>query len=200
MAALLGDLVLAPWQRPYQVPTAKVLSTWRNALGPAPLADLQARLLAAVGAEHRDHDYQAVCAGDSGHQLQLCSIDGSVTRVPDIPANREASARLGPPMISCPTRRSVTCWPPTPPPAPPWRSSPALPAGRRGRTGAAGHDACHLPQFHPRPHLFLDRNFPSADRARRMLATGTHVPIRVKPDLALPASAGSCPMAATTAT
>jgi hypothetical protein len=53
MAALLGDLVLVPWQRPYQVPTAKVLSTWREALGPAPLADLQARLLAAVGAGHR---------------------------------------------------------------------------------------------------------------------------------------------------
>ena len=55
MAALAGDLVLVPWQRPYQVPTAKVLSTWREALGPAPLADLQARLLPAVGAEHRDH-------------------------------------------------------------------------------------------------------------------------------------------------
>ena len=50
MAALLGDLVLVPWHRPYQVPTAKVLSTWREALGPAPLAGLQARLLAAVEA------------------------------------------------------------------------------------------------------------------------------------------------------
>ena len=53
MAALLGDLVLVPWQRPYQVPTGKVLSTWRTALGPAPLAGLQDRLLAAVGAEHQ---------------------------------------------------------------------------------------------------------------------------------------------------
>ena len=38
MAALLGDLVLVPWHRPYEVPTGKVLSTWREALGPAPLA------------------------------------------------------------------------------------------------------------------------------------------------------------------
>jgi hypothetical protein len=60
MAALLGDLVLVPWQRPCQVPTGKVLSTWRTALGPAPLTGLQARLVAAVGAEHRDHDYRAV--------------------------------------------------------------------------------------------------------------------------------------------
>jgi hypothetical protein len=30
MAALAGDLVLVPWRRPYQVPTAKVLSAWRT--------------------------------------------------------------------------------------------------------------------------------------------------------------------------
>ena len=34
MAALLGDLVLVPWQRPYEVPTGKVLSTWRDRPGP----------------------------------------------------------------------------------------------------------------------------------------------------------------------
>ena len=60
MAAVLGDLVLVPWQRPFRVPGPKVMSTWRTALGPAPLARLRERLLAAVGAEHRDHDYRAV--------------------------------------------------------------------------------------------------------------------------------------------
>lgn len=30
MAALLGDLPLVPWQRPYQVPTATVACTWRR--------------------------------------------------------------------------------------------------------------------------------------------------------------------------
>ena len=50
LAAVFGDLVLVPWQRPFRVPTPKVLGTWRAALGPAPLARLQARLLAAAAA------------------------------------------------------------------------------------------------------------------------------------------------------
>ena len=91
LAAVFGDLALVPWQRPFQVPTAKVLGTWRAALGPAPLAALQARLLTAVGGEHRDHDYRAVCVGE----LRLGSIDGSVTRVPDTPACRQAFGSAG---------------------------------------------------------------------------------------------------------
>src|SRR5258707_8157622 len=90
MAAVLGGLVLGPWGRPFRVPGSKVMSTWRTALGPAPLAGLRERLLAAAGAEHRDHDYRAVLVGGPGHELRLGSIDGSVTRVPDTPANREA--------------------------------------------------------------------------------------------------------------
>jgi len=103
MAALLGDLVLVPWQRPYEVPTGKVLPTWRTALGPAPLAGLQARLLAAVDDEHRDHDYRAVRVGASGNELHLGSIDGSVTRVPDTCANREAFGSTGTADDSAPT-------------------------------------------------------------------------------------------------
>ncbi|MGH3125972.1 MAG: hypothetical protein ACRDND_33765, partial [Streptosporangiaceae bacterium] len=34
MEALLGDLALVPWQRPYRAPTAAVACTWREALGP----------------------------------------------------------------------------------------------------------------------------------------------------------------------
>jgi hypothetical protein len=34
-------------------------------------------------------------SGDSGHELRLGSIDGSVTRVPDTPANREAFGSVG---------------------------------------------------------------------------------------------------------
>ena len=41
LAALLGDLALVPWQRPYQVPTATVASTWRDAVGPGPLQELR---------------------------------------------------------------------------------------------------------------------------------------------------------------
>src|SRR5258708_12925058 len=60
MAALLGDLVLVPWQHPYQVPTPKVVSTWRTALGPPPLARLQAPLLAAARPQPRAHHHRAL--------------------------------------------------------------------------------------------------------------------------------------------
>jgi hypothetical protein len=120
MAALLGDLVLVPWQRPYEIPTAKVLPAWRTALGPAPLTGLQARLLAAVDAGHRDHDYRAVHVGESGHELRLGSIGGSVTRVPDTCANRAAFGSTG----TAPQRRQ-------PGPSCPWPARRATRAPRR---------------------------------------------------------------------
>ncbi len=58
MAALIGDLAVLPWQRPYQLPTATVASAWRDALGPVPLEQLRDLLLDGVDAEHRDHDYR----------------------------------------------------------------------------------------------------------------------------------------------
>ena len=91
LAALLGDLALVPWQRPYALPTATVACTWREALGPGPLEQLRDLVLAGVDAEHREHDFRAVMAGD----LDVCSIDGSLTRVPDTPANREAFGSAG---------------------------------------------------------------------------------------------------------
>ena len=98
MAALLGDLPLVPWQRPYQVLIATVACTWREALGPRPLERLRDKVLAGIDAGHREHDWRAVLAG----ALEVCSIDGSLTRVPDSDANRqgrllccsECSARL----------------------------------------------------------------------------------------------------------
>ena len=196
MAALLGDLVLVPWHRPYQVPTAKVLSTWREAVGPAPLAGLQARLLAAVDAEHRDHDYRAVRVGASGRELQLCSIDGSVTRVPDTPANREAFGSTGTADDSAPypqVRDLLATDAST-------RGTMAVVSGPSGGPKAEGEQALldtmltTCPQIFTPGRLFLlDRNFPGADRVARMLATGTNVLIRVKSDIALPRISGFLP-------
>jgi hypothetical protein len=196
IAALLGDLVLVPWHRPYQVPTAKVLSTWREAVGPAPVAGLQARLLAAVDAEHRDHDYRAVRVGDSSHELQLCSIDGSVTRVPDTPANREAFGSTGTADDSAPypqVRDLLATDAST-------RGTLALVSGPSGGPKAEGEQALldtmltTCPQIFTPDRLFLlDRNFPGADRVARMLATGTNVLIRVKSDIALPRISGFLP-------
>ncbi len=196
MAALLGDLVLVPWQRPYQVPTAKVLSTWRAAVGPAPLAGLQARLLAAVGAEHRDHDYRAVCVGEPGHELRLGSIDGSVTRVPDTPANREAFGSTGTADDSSPypqVRDLLAADAST-------RGDLAVVSGPSGGPKAEGEQALLDTMLARYPGVFapdrmwvMDRNFPGADRVARMLATGTHVLIRVKSDIALPRIGGFLP-------
>ena len=196
MAALLGHLVLVPWQHPYQVPTPKVVSTWRTALGPAPLAGLQARLLAAAGAEHRDHDYRAVHVGDGGHELRLGSIDGSVTRVPDTPANREAFGSTGTADDSAPypqVRDLLATDAST-------RGALAVVSGPSGGPKAEGEQALLDTMLSRHPEVFttdrlwvLDRNFPGADRVARMLATGTHVLIRVKSDITLSRIGGFLP-------
>jgi hypothetical protein len=116
LATLLGDLALVPWQRPYQVPTATVFCTWRDAVGPGPLQQLRDLVLAGVDAEHREHDFRAVTAVD----LDVCSIDGPLTRVPDTPANREAFGSAGTADDSSPYPSSGTCGCRTPPPARPW--------------------------------------------------------------------------------
>jgi hypothetical protein len=89
METLLGDLV--PWQRPCRVPTAAVACIWREALGPVPLERLRDLALAGVDGEHRSHDYRAVTVGG----LEVGSIDGSLIRVPDSPANRAAFGSAG---------------------------------------------------------------------------------------------------------
>jgi hypothetical protein len=196
MAALLGDLVLVPWHRPYALPTGKVLSAWREALGPAPLAGLQERLLAAVGAEHRDHDYRAVHVGDSDHELRLGSIDGSVTRVPGTPANREAFGSTGTADDSAPypqVRDLLASDAST-------RATLAVVSGPSGGAKAEAEQALLDTMLTTCPQVFtadrlwvMDRNFPGAGRVARMLATGTHVLIRVKSDIALPRTGGFLP-------
>ena len=173
-----------------------MLSTRRKALGPAPSARLRVRLPTAVDAEHRDHDDRAVRVGDSGHGLRLGLIDGSVTRFSDTPRNWKASARPAPLMARRPyprvrnllasdasTRVTLAV------------TSGSLAAQGRGRAGAAGYYAHRLPaDLSARTGSGpLDRNFPVADRVARMLATGTHVLIRVKSDLVVPRVSGFLP-------
>ncbi len=202
MAALAGDLVLVPWQRTYQVPGPKVFCTWRQALGPAPLASLRDRLLAAAGAEHRDHDYRAVHVGEGTHALRLGSIDGSVTRVPDTPANREAfgSTGTGDDSAPYPQVRDLLATDAS------TRGTLAVVSGPSGAAGGGSRDKGeaeqvlldtmlrHYPEVFTAGRLWvLDRNFPGADRVSAMLATGTHVLIRVKSDLALPRTGAFLP-------
>jgi hypothetical protein len=196
MAARAGDLVLVPWQRPYEVPTGKVLSTWREALRPAPLAGLQARLLAAVDAEHRARDYRAVRVGELGNDLKLGSIDGSVTRVPDTPANRQALGSTGTADDSAayPQVRDLLATDAS------TRATLAVVSGPSGGAKAEAEQSLLDTMLTACPQIFtadrvwvMDRNFPGADRVARMLAAGTHVLIRVKSDIRLPRIGGFLP-------
>jgi hypothetical protein len=189
-ATLLGDLVAVPWQRRYQVPTATVACTWRKALGPGPLERLRDLALAGIDAGHRERDYRAVMVGD----LETWSIDGSLTRVPDTPANRQALGSAGTADDSAPypqlreLRLSNAST----------RATAAVTSGPSGAGAGGNRDKGEAEQvlldkaLEDYPHLFtgdriwiMDRNFPGAPRIKRMLATGTHVLIRVKSDIPL---------------
>jgi len=188
METLLGDLVLVPWQRPYRVPTAAVACTWREAIGPAPLQRLQDLALAGVDGEHRSHDYRAVTAGD----LEAGSIDGSLIRVPDSPANRAAFGSAGTADDSSPfpqlreLRISAAST----------RATLGVVTGAAG--AGAGRDKGEAEQvlldkalkdygqvFTPWRLWVMDRNSPGVPRIKAMLEAGTHVLIRVKDGITL---------------
>ncbi len=198
LAALLGDLALVPWQRPYQVPTATVASTWRDAVGPGPLQELRDRVLAGIDAEHREHDFRAVMVGD----LDVCSIDGSLTRVPDTPANRRAFGSAGTADDSSPypQLRELRCSDAS------TRAALAVTSGPSGAAAGGGRDKGEAEQvlldkaLTDYPQVFtagriwiMDRNFPGAPRIARMLAAGTHVLIRVKDGITLHRAGGFLP-------
>jgi hypothetical protein len=188
MDILLGDLALVPWQRPYQVPTAAVACTWRAALGPAPLERLRDLALAGIDGEHRAHDYRAITAG----VLEVGSIDGSLIRVPDTPANREAFGSAGTADDSSPFPQLREL-----------RISAASTRATFGVTvGPSGSGAARdkgeaeqvlldkaLKDYR---YLFtswrlwvMDRNYPGVPRIKALLETGTHVLIRVRDGITL---------------
>ena len=118
LTALLGDLPAVPWRRPHPVPSATALSTWRAAIGPAPLQDLRRRVLTAAVAEHRGTAGGAGGAGgpagspagiEVGGGLRVGAIDGTLTRMPDSKANRAAfgSTGSGDPRAGFPQLRSL---------------------------------------------------------------------------------------------
>ncbi|SRR5258708_37271220 len=89
--ALAGDLALVPWARAWMPASARAAGDWRSALGPEPLEELQAIALRASWQEHEDRDWRAVITG----QLKVPSLDGTLIRVPDTPANRAAFSSVG---------------------------------------------------------------------------------------------------------
>jgi hypothetical protein len=199
LTTLLGELTAVPWQRPHTVPSPTVLSTWRAAIGPAPLQQLQQEVLAAVVAEHRDdtedndaeHRDTAGTRVEVGGGLRLGAIDGTVTRMPDTRANRAAFGSAGQADTGYPqirhlhvsdafTRATLAVV-----------SGPAGgdKAGTKGEAEQALLDRALAEQpdvFTPDRLWIMDRNFPGVARIAALLATGSHVLVRVKSDIRLP--------------
>ena len=188
LTTLLGDLIEVPWRRAHAVPSGTVLSSWRAAIGEAPLQQLQRELLAAVGAEHRDPALPRV---EVGGGLRLGAIDGTVTRMPDTAVNRAAFGTAGQAETGYPQIRhlhvsdaltratlAVVCGP-----------AGGDKAGTKGEAEQALLDRmlAEQPQvFTPDRLWIMDRNFPGVPRIAAMLATGSHVLVRVKSDIRLP--------------
>jgi hypothetical protein len=184
LTTLLGELTAVPWRRAHAVPSGTVLSTWRAAIGEAPLQQLQREVLDAVGAEHRDPDLPRV---EVGGGLRLGAIDGTVTRMPDTRANRAAFGTAGAAETGYPQIRHL-------------HVSDALTRATLGVVcGPAGGDKAEAEQqlldrmlaeqpdvFGPDRLWIMDRNFPGVARIKAMLATGSHVLVRVKSDIRLP--------------
>jgi hypothetical protein len=183
MTVLAGDLVLVPWAQDWRVPSPRVLSAWRTSTGPGPLEYLRDKVLTAALTEHGEHDWRAVRVGD----LHLRSADGTLTRVPDTPANRAAFGSSGTADDSAPypqvrglALNDVST-----------RSLFAMPYGASGGSKPDAEQKLLDKAMDEYPYLFtmdalwlFDRNFPGAPRVARLIKK-THVLIRVKSDIPL---------------
>jgi Insertion element 4 transposase N-terminal len=185
VTALAGDLAAVPWARPWRAASERALGDWRSALGPGPLEELQAAVLEASRREHEARGWREAIAED----LQVCSLDGTLIRVPDTPANRAAFGSVG-------TSDDST-------PFPQLRALPLSCVSTRGLLGmthgpsgggagkAAGEQKLLDEAMEQYPCLFardrlwlMDRNFPGTARIARLIAR-THVLVRLKSDIPL---------------
>jgi Insertion element 4 transposase N-terminal len=184
--ALAGDLGMVPWARAWVPASPRALRDWRNALGPEPLEELQAIVLEASWREHEERDWRAVTIGRA-RPLKAGSLDGTLIRVPDTPANRAAFGSTGtsddsgpfPQVRALPLTDAST------------RALFGMPYGPAGTDKAAAEQKLLDTAMKQYPHLFtmdrlwlMDRNFPGAARIARLIAR-THVLIRLKSDIRL---------------
>jgi Transposase DDE domain/Insertion element 4 transposase N-terminal len=181
--ALAGDLARVPWARAWRPASPRACGDWRQALGPEPLEELQAVVLRASHAEHEARDWRAVVIG----RLKVSSLDGTLIRVPDTPANRAAFGSVGTDDDSSPFPQ-VRALPLTDAST---RALLGMPHGPAGTDKAAAEQKLLDTAVNEYPHLFttdriwlMDRNFPGAARIARLTAR-THVLIRLKSDIRL---------------
>jgi transposase IS4-like protein len=184
--ALAGDLALVPWSKRWRPASERACRDWRKALGPAPLEELQAAVLAAAGEEHAGRPGQSLVTGRS-RPLAVHSMDGSLLRVPDTPANRAAFGSVGtaddsaawPAVRLFPLNNCLT------------RSLLAMPWGAGGTDKAAAEQGLLDEVLAKFPHVLAKDQVWLLDRlwhgVRRIaaLTERTHVLIRVKSDITL---------------
>ena len=186
LIALAGDLALVPWARAWVPASARACGDWRNALGPEPLEELRDIVLGASWQEHEDRDWRAVSIGRA-RPLKVSSLDGTLIRVPDTPANRAAFGSVGtgddsspfPQLRALPLTDAST------------RALLGMPHGPSGGDKAAAEQKLLDTAMEQYPHLFtmdrvwlMDRNYHGAPRIARLTAR-THVLIRLKCDIPL---------------
>jgi Insertion element 4 transposase N-terminal len=186
IAALAGDLALVPWSKRWRSASERACSDWRKALGPAPLEELRAAVLAAAGKEHAERPGQSLVTGRS-RPLSVHSADGSLLRVPDTPANRAAFGSVG-------TADDSAAWPAVrlfPLNSVLTRSLLAMPWGAAGTDKAAAEQGLLDEVLARHPHVLakdqvwlLDRLWHGVRRVAA-LTERTHVLIRVKSDITL---------------
>ncbi len=185
-ARVAGDLALVPWARAWVPASERACGDWRNALGPEPLEELRDIVLRASWQEHRDRDWRAVIIGKL-RPLKAGSLDGTLIRVPDTPANRAVFGSVGtsddsspfPQLRALPLTDAST------------RALLGMPHGPAGTDKAAAEQKLLDTAMREYPHLFtmdriwlMDRNYHGAARIARLIAR-THVLIRLKGDIPL---------------
>jgi len=184
--ALAGDLALVPWSKRWRPASERACLDWRKALGPAPLEELQAAVLAAAGKEHAGPDGQSLTIGRS-RPLAAHSMDGSLLRVPDTPQNRAEFGTVG-------TADGSAAWPAVrlfPLNNCHTRSLLAMPWGPAGTDKAAAEQGLLDTVLAKFPHVLahgqvwlLDRLWHGVRRIAALIKR-THVLIRVKSDIAV---------------
>ena len=193
IAALAGDLALVPWARPCAA-SARAAADWRNALGPVPLEELRDLVLGSSWREHRDRGCPGAVTIGNRRPLTAGSLDGTLLRVPDTPANRAFFGTVGTGDDSgpypCLRALPLTCCS--------CRALFAMPHGPAGKGKAAAEQSLLDEAMDRFPVLstpgwiwLMDRNYHGAPRIARMIQS-THVLIRLKSDIPLKRTSEIC--------
>jgi hypothetical protein len=187
IAALAGDLALVPWARPWRPASARAAGDWRSALGPVPLEELRDLVLGSAWRGHQEKGCPGAVTIGTRRPLKAGSLDGTLIRVPDTPANRAffGSVGTGDDTSPFPQARALpmTCCS--------CRALFAMPYGPAGTDKPAAEQGLLDEAMDLYPALFspgwiwlMDRNYHGATRIARMIASA-HVLIRLKSDIPL---------------